>query len=233
MAAVSAVSAGPTLTSTVGESGFNGGTLASMPLTANGFTGENTPWDFSGQDFASLTGIDTISVSLILGSADSGAPGETNFDEFTLGLDGIDTGLKLNGTWEVITSPNQPDVRPPLTFTGVPLNIDQILASLQEDGQLVGTILDSEPGDDFITLGSSQGAFGTTTLVINGIAAGQDGDGTGNPGDGGTPGDGDGGIPGDGGTPGPAVPLPAAAWMGLSTMALGAVGSLRRRRLRS
>jgi hypothetical protein len=196
--------ASTSLSSTVGESGFNGGTLASMPLTANGtFVPDNTPWNYDASDVAQLDAINTISVSLILGSADTDAPGATNFDELTLGLDGIDTGLKLNGVWQVITSPGQPDVRPPLTFTGTPANVDQILAALKSDNQLVGTILDAQPDDDFITLGSTQGAFGNTTLVINGVAGGDDGNGGG----------------------GNAVPLPPAAWSG-AAMLVG-MGTIR------
>jgi hypothetical protein len=188
-----------TLTSTVAGSGYNGGTQASMPLTAdNSFVKQSTPWTYDAGLVDALDAIETISVSLVLGSADSAAAGNTNFDEFTLALDGIDTGLKLNGAWEVITNPGQDDIRPPLTFTFTPLNTDAILAALKDDGELVGTILDSEPGDDFLTLGSSEGGFGPTTLVINGIATGEPGGGSGS---------GDGG---DGG--GTVIPLPAGVW---------------------
>ena len=212
----SASAADVTLTSTVDSSGFNGGTTSSFPLTADGsFVPENTPWNYEADLVAALEAIQQISVSLILGSADTDAPGSTNFDELTLGLDGIDTGLKLNGTWEVITSPDQDDIRPPLTFTGAPLNAEAILAALKEDNELVGTILDSEPGDDFITLGSSQGSFGTTTLVINGIAVGEPGGG------------------GNGGGGGTVIPLPAGVWGGvalLSCLGLGAGAKRARRR---
>lgn len=210
--AAGAASAAPvTLTSTVASSGYNGGTQSSIPLTAdNSFVKQDTPWTYEADLVAALDAIEKISVSLVLGSANSGAAGDTNFDEFTLALDGIDSGLKLNGTWEVITNPGQDDIRPPLTFTGTPLNADAILAALKDDGQLVGTILDSEPGDDFITLGSTEGGFGPTTLVINGIATGE-------------PGGGGGGNGGGGNGGGTAVPLPAGVWAGM--MMLGGLGA--------
>ena len=209
--AVAAHAASVTLTSTVDSSGYNGGTTSSIPLTAdNSFVPKNTPWTYDADQVDALEAIEQISVSLILGSADSAAPGDTNYDEFTLALDGIDTGLKLNGTWQVITEPGQDDIRPPLTFTGTPLNADQILDALKDDGKLVGTIIDSEPGDDFITLGSSQGSFGTTQLVLNGIADQEPG--------------------GGGGGGGTVIPLPAGVWAGIAMMSsLGLRAGVKRR----
>jgi len=216
-----------TLTSTVDSSGYNGGTTAAIPLTAdNSFVKKNTPWSYEADLVDALDEIETISVSLILGSADSAAAGDTNFDEFTLALDGIDTGLTLNGAWQVITTPGEDDIRPPLTFTGTPLDPEAILAALKDDGKLVGTIIDSDPGDDFITLGSSQASFGTTTLVLNGIAVGEPGENPGgNPGE--EPGNGGGGN-GGGGT---AIPLPAGVWAGMMLMScLGAGAGAKRLR---
>ena len=213
--ATSAAHAAPvSLTSTVAASGYNGGTTSSIPLTAdNSFVPQNTPWTYDADAVAALDVIEQISVALVLGSADTDGPGSTNFDELTLALDGIDTGLKLNGTWEIITQPGQDDIRPPLTFTGAPLNAAAILDALKDDGQLVGTIIDSDPGDDFITLGSTQGAFGPTTLVINGIADQEPGGGGG----------------GGGGT---VIPLPAGVWAGIAMMSSLGAGAGVKRRLR-
>jgi hypothetical protein len=223
--AAAAHGASVALTSTVASSGYNGGTTAEFPLTAdNSFVPQNTPWTYAAAEVDALDAIEQISVSLILGSADSAATGDANFDELTLALDGIDTGLKLNGAWQVITEPGQDDIRPPLTFTGAPLNADAVLDALKDDGQLVGTILDSQPGDDFITLGSSQGGFGTTTLVINGVATGEPGGGGGNGG-----GDGGGNGGGDGGT---VIPLPAGVWAGIAMMSSLGAGAGVKRRLR-
>lgn len=204
---IEAIAAESTLTSTVKSSGYNGGTIAAIPLTADGsFVPDVTPWTYDAAAVSALQTIDTISLSLVLGSAATSFPGDTNFDELTLGLDGIDTGLKLNGEWQVITTPGQPEVRPPLIFTGTPLNANLLIAALKTDGKLVGTILDADPGDDFITLGSTQGGLGDTTLVINGQAQ-------------------------NGENPPPAVPLPGAAWMAMATL-VSYVGAraVRRRR---
>ena len=195
------------LTSTTDESGYNGGTLASIPLTANGaFVPTNAPWTFDPALVSQLDAIDTISISLILGSADS-QPGGVNFDKMTLALDGIDTGIKLNGTWQIIKNPPNDDIRPPLVFTGTVTDPAAVLAALKADNKLVGTIRHTSPGNDFITLGSTQGSFGPTTLVINGLAT-------------------------DAVPPTPAaVPFPPALWAALPMLlALGAVGQRRLRK---
>lgn len=119
--------------------------------------------------------------------------GEVNFNEFTLALDGFDTGIKLNGDW-VVTGNGTVFVTE--TFTGAILNADKILAALLTDGKLIGTILDSDPGDDFVSLGSSNGGSAITTLVINGKPT-------------------NGGGPTDPPPPGQVIPTPTAAGLGL------------------
>lgn len=189
------------LEATVQQSGYNGGTTSEFPLTPDGsYVPEVSPWDFTDQDYKSLTSIDSISVSLHLGSGDS-LPGEVNFNEFTLALDGFDTGIKLNGDW-IVTGNGTIFVTE--TFTGPILNADKILAALLADGKLAGTILDSDPGDDFVSLGSSLGGSAMTTLVINGVPTG---------------GEGPGGNPGHN----PVVPTPAAFGAGMAMMGLAAV----------
>ena len=59
-----------------------------MPLTA-------APWDF-GASAGLLGSISNITITLTVGDGDS-ALGERDFDQLTLALDGIDTGLHLNG----------------------------------------------------------------------------------------------------------------------------------------
>src|SRR5438045_3271819 len=54
-----------------------------------------TPYDFTAQPYATLTSIDSISVTLGVNDGDTGV-GEFDRDDLTLGLDGINTGLKLN-----------------------------------------------------------------------------------------------------------------------------------------
>ena len=213
MASAAAHAASVTLTSTVDSSGYNGGTTSSIPLTAdNSYVAKNTPWTYDADQVDALDVIEKISVNLVLGSADTDGPGSTNYNELTLALDGIDTGLKLNGTWQVIAQPGQDDIRPPLTFTGTPLNAGAILDALKDDGKLIGTILDSQPGDDFITLGSTQGGFGTTQLVLNGIADQEPG--------------------GGGGGGGTVIPLPAGVWAGIAMMSSLGAGAGMKRRLR-
>ena len=164
VAAGSAAADPLTLTSEVPASGFNGGTVAAIPLTSNGDNQSPvTPWDYTGQNYVDLESIQSVSVSFIINSASTDQGGE-NFDEWTLGLDGIDTGLKLNGI--PFSGPGGASVN--ATIEGAIQNADQIIAALKADGKLIGTILDSQPGDDFISLGSFGNPIGPTELVING-----------------------------------------------------------------
>lgn len=136
----SAAVAGPmTISATTNQSGHLNFTGASTPLTGN-------PYDFSSQGYASLASIDNISVTLTLDDGDT-APGDFDFGNLTLALDGIDTGLRLDGFTDDANDPNQPVT---LTFSGTPNNAAAILAALQADGQLIGTILDATPGDNIV-----------------------------------------------------------------------------------
>ena len=141
LAGASAASAAQiTIGSTVAQSGHANFTLANTPLTDPA-----TPYDFAGMDYASLISIDSITVTLTVTDGDT-ASGEIDFDNWTLGLDGVDTGLKLNGF---------PGAQAILTQTLIldnPATSSALLAALQTDGQLVGTIIDSDPGDNSITL---------------------------------------------------------------------------------
>ena len=97
-----------------------------------------------------------ISVTLTLDAGDT-AWGDFDFNQLTLGLDGINTGLLLNGFSDGATVT--------ATISGAPNNAALILAALQLDGQLAGTIIDSSPNDNFIGIPRVQ-----TTLTINGPA---------------------------------------------------------------
>ena len=129
-----------TISSVVAQSGHTDFTLAATPLTDPA-----TPYDFVGQDYASLTSIDSITVTLTVQDGDTTAS-EIDFDNWTLGLDGIDTGLKLNGFPGGVGILSQT-----LTQAG-PTNAAALLTALQSDGQLIGTIIDSDPGDNSISL---------------------------------------------------------------------------------
>src|SRR5690348_7819428 len=78
--------------STVAQSGFLGPQSApSYPLTG-------APYDFTGQTngLNNVTSIDSLTVTLTANDGDTG-PGDYDVNSLTLGLDNIDTGLKLNG----------------------------------------------------------------------------------------------------------------------------------------
>jgi len=130
--AAKSVSAAPiTISSTVNQSGFNGTTAASNQLTA-------TPWDFTGQQYNLLTSITSITVTLTVTDGDTDL-GELDEGHWTLGLDGFDTGLKLDGFSggaQIVT----------LTLTS-PTNAGALLAALS-DGLLNGSVIDDTPGDN-------------------------------------------------------------------------------------
>jgi len=141
-----------TLTSTVKQSGFSGSSL--NPVAING-----SPYDYSGQDYASLDSIDQVSITLTIFDGDTALGQEPPFgdrDQLTLGLDGIDTGIKLNDF------PNNQTTTQ--TITGVPNNAADILAALKTDGQLNATVIDQSPGDNFLVLDATV----DTTLVLVG-----------------------------------------------------------------
>jgi hypothetical protein len=159
------------ITSTVAQSGFafgvdpvtglftgiQGG--GSYPLTVD------TGYDFAGQDYASLTSIDKLTITLSINDADSDV-GDFDFDNLTLGLDGIDTGLKLNGfpATGILT----------LNIEG-PTGAAGLLARLQEDGKLVGSVIDAD-SDGFSQANPLEfigfPADIQTTLVIEGQGGG-------------------------------------------------------------
>jgi hypothetical protein len=184
-----AASAAPiTLTSIVDQSGFGGDqNLAVYPLTA-------TPYDYTGQNYAGLTSINSLTVSLSLNDANTGV-GEFDENSLTLGLDGIDTGLKLNGFLggNIVT----------LDVTGNPALASALMAALQADGQLVGTIIDATPANapvgDFLGIPR----LVQTTLAIDGTIADSNGGG------------------------GQPVPLPAAVL--LAPLGAGVAGAYARR----
>jgi hypothetical protein len=137
-----------TLTSTVKQSGF--ADFSPNPVPING-----SPYDYSGQDYASLGSIDEVSITLTIFDGDTGT-GEFDFDrdQLTLGLDGIDTGIKLNDFPDEQTTTQ--------TITGVPNNAADILAALKADGQLNATVIDQSPDDNIIELDATS----DTTLVL-------------------------------------------------------------------
>jgi hypothetical protein len=160
----SASAAPITISSSVDQSGAmvlqNGGPY---PLTGA------SPYDYTAQPYNQLTTIDSIAVTLTVQDGDSG-PGDFDFNDLTLGLDGIDTGLKLNGFLNnnIVT----------LTLTQLPVPLQtQILAALQADGKLVGTVIDADAdgqvtAPDFIGFPSANGSIQTTLDITGQISQG-------------------------------------------------------------
>jgi hypothetical protein len=147
MACAGAASA-KTLTSTVKQSGLLPGVFANDPVPING-----SPYDYSGQDYASLVSIDQVSITLTITDGDT-AVFDFDRDQLTLGLDGIDTGIKLNDF-----PTNQTTTQ---TITGVPNNAADILTALKADGQLNATVIDQSPGENILELPATQ----DTTLAL-------------------------------------------------------------------
>lgn len=184
------------LTSTVPQSGFVGAqNLPGYPLTLAG-----SPYDFTGQvnGFANVTSIDSLTVTLQVNDGDTAA-GDYDFDNLFLTLDGINTGLALNGfPNNAILSLSLNQLAPPLQAA--------LIAALG-DGQLAGGVLDTDPGDAPAgdTIAFPRLVDTTLDLVVSGPNL----------------------VPGGGG-PGPnPIPLPAAVL--LAPLGAGLAGMYARR----
>jgi hypothetical protein len=159
------------ITSIVAQSNSN--TLQNQPSYP--LTG--TPYDFTGQvnSFANITSIDSLTVTLEVADGDTG-PADYDFNSLTLGLDGIDTGLKLNGFLDgsILT----------LTLPTLSVGLQSQIITALADGKLVGSVIDATPGNapanDFIGF---PGAVDTELdLTVSGpnLQAGTGGNGGGN-----------------------------------------------------
>src|SRR5436305_2758826 len=93
--------------------------------------------------YPTFTGIDSITLTVTIKDGDSG-PGQFDFNNLSIGLDGIDTGIKLNG---FLGGANPIDSSGPITtldVAGAPQNAAAILAALRPDGQLNLTVTASD-----------------------------------------------------------------------------------------
>jgi hypothetical protein len=141
------------ITSSVAQSGIDQ-SIGNAPLAVVNEPGFN----FVGQDYRSLRSVDRVSITLTLLDGDS-AVGDRDFGKLTLMLEGVNTGILLNGF-----SDSELDT---LTITGFPSDEDkiQILAGLQVDGHVSAWILSSDrPSFNRIGVPSSSNA----TLVLTG-----------------------------------------------------------------
>ena len=114
-------------------------TAASNPLT-----GAATPYTFKQIKKPKTVNNVTVTVNLA-----AFVPNDTGL---FLGLDGIDTGIPLQGFTNFVN----------FTATGKPSNGKQI-AQAAADGQLVGTIIDRTPFDNLVAVNNTN-----TTLTITG-----------------------------------------------------------------
>jgi hypothetical protein len=115
-------------------------------------------FNFAGQDYMALRSVDRVSITLTLLDADS-AIGDRDFGKLTLMLEGVNTGILLNGFRD-----SELDT---LTITGFPSDEDkrQILAGLKVDGHVVAWILSTDrPSFNRIGVPSNANA----TLVLTG-----------------------------------------------------------------
>jgi hypothetical protein len=110
----------------------------------------------------SLANIKGIQFTFSMQGGDT-MPGDFDHNNLTLGLGGVDTGLKLNGfqggTGENAVSFN---------WSGADLpsqqKLNEILADIRDDGLIDASILDATPDDNYVNLYSSF----QTTLCITG-----------------------------------------------------------------
>lgn len=113
--------------------------------------------DFALFDYSTqpkLCGLDRLDFTFTMEDGDT-APGNFDFNNLSLALDDIDTGIKLNGF-----AGGQENT---LTFSLVrgtenwlsDQTIEKILDSLNDDGQLFASIVDSTPNDNEVNLYSA------------------------------------------------------------------------------
>ena len=128
-----AINGGLVLSDTREQTDFDGNLRYHSPLEIT-----KSPFDFTeNQDYLLLADIDSLSITLTVKDGDT-ATGLLDHNNWKLGLDDIDTGLKLNGF---------PDgwFAKKIVFEQIPVPKQaEILAKLQEDGQLVATIIKTD-----------------------------------------------------------------------------------------
>jgi hypothetical protein len=149
--------------------GFGGSLALSASSEQSGFLGpqfggiypltSGAGYDFSGQQYAILNTIDVLVITLTVNDGDTGV-GDFDRDNLFLALDGVNTGIPLNGLLnDNIT-----------TITAVKL-ADQaaVLTQLKADGRLVATVIDTDadgPPGDIIGFPSAQGQIITTLDIV-------------------------------------------------------------------
>jgi len=106
-------------------------------------------------NYNGLASIGSLTLTVTIRDGDS-ATGNFDFNNLTIGLDGIDTGIKLNGF------PDGPITT--LDVSGSPQNAAAILAALKADGMLKLSVFDS----DVDLAGSAPGANAGDVIAFPG-----------------------------------------------------------------
>ena len=114
-------------------------------------TDAQTPFTF--QKVGKIRKIKKLRITVTLNDGDTGES-DIDFNKLSLALDGIDTGLLLNGFRD--------DQERTRTISGKPINEAEIRAALKVDGELRAMIVDATAGDNSISGSSAD----QTTLVI-------------------------------------------------------------------
>jgi hypothetical protein len=114
----------------------------------------------SGEPFAfakvgKIVRLTQITITVTIEDGETG-PGQSDENDLTLELDGIDTGIKLNGFADSQTVTR--------TISGAPANGRQILAKLKADGKLEATIRDADNDGNLVSVPANF----ETTLKIKG-----------------------------------------------------------------
>jgi hypothetical protein len=115
---------------------------------APGITFTQTPYTF--ERTGKIRTINNVSATLTAASSNG------NDEGLVLGLDGIDTGIRITGLAVTFT---------PVTVTGTPQNQAQIVQALKADGQLVGSVIDRTPSGNQIATPNTPT---NTTLQLKG-----------------------------------------------------------------
>jgi hypothetical protein len=135
---------------------FSHGAFASITITSSQMQVEakgmlipsllitgNTPWNFTSQNYLGINSVDEISVTLTLLDGDTGM-GEFDAGELMLELNDLNTGLALDGFANNATMVNY-------TVSGANHAVG-LLSLLQQDGLLLGRVLDLSPNDNYIKI---------------------------------------------------------------------------------
>lgn len=147
-----------TIVASTPQSGIN-----QIRTSPTALTTATAPYNYTGNGgYRILSSIDSISVTLTMEDGDT-ALGNTDYNNLFLGLDGINTGIALNGF------ANNRTLTQTITTNQVSqATANSLLTALKADGRLSGTVIDSDPNDnDAIRRFARE--F-TTTLQITGVA---------------------------------------------------------------